>query len=189
METLTLSPETQTLQKLAEACARQDRASQKALYDQFKNQLFRVCLRYAANSQEAEDFLQEGFLKVFKSIHTWQPSGNLVAWMKTIMIHTALEHQRKLSAKVGRVDITQAENLQGTEEILSQISGEELMEIIQGLPDGFRTVFNLYAVEGYSHSEIASLLTISEGTSKSQYSRAKSILRDKCSQLLEGSRS
>ena len=90
METLTLSPETQTLQKLAEACARQDRASQKALYDQFKNQLFRVCLRYAANSQEAEDFLQEGFLKVIKSIHTWQPSGNLVAWMKTIMIHTAL---------------------------------------------------------------------------------------------------
>lgn len=151
--------------------------------------MFKVCLRYAASTPEAEDFLQEGFIKVFKSINSWQPTGSLDAWIKTIMIHTALEHQRKLSSKVIKSDLTQAESLHSSEEILSQISGDELMQIIQSLPDGFRTVFNLYAVEGYTHAEIGELLNISEGTSKSQYSRARVILREKCEQLLEGHKS
>ncbi len=189
METLTLSIETQALTNLVEACIRNERAAQKQLYDKFKSKMFKVCLRYAANTPEAEDFLQEGFIKVFKSIHTWQPTGNLDAWIKTIMIHTALAHQRKLSSKAIKSDLSQAEYLHSNEETLSNISGEELMTIIQSLPDGFRTVFNLYAVEGYSHAEIAELLHITEGTSKSQYSRAKAILREKCEQLLEGYKS
>lgn len=189
METITLTIETQAHTILVDACIRNERVAQKQLYDKFKSKMFKVCLRYASNIHEAEDFLQDGFIKVFKSIHTWQPTGNLESWIKTIMIHTALEHQRKLSNKAIKSDLSSAENLQSNEEIISMISGEELMRIIQSLPDGFRTVFNLYAVEGYSHAEIADLLNISEGTSKSQYSRAKAILREKCEQLLEGHKS
>jgi RNA polymerase sigma factor (sigma-70 family) len=188
MEILTMPAEQIHLHNLIEGCQRQDRDAQKKLYETYKSQMFKVCLRYASNTPEAEDLLQEGFIKVFRSLNTWQPSGSFVSWMKTIMIHTALEHKRKLSQKAIHQDVTTVYDLQNPEDVISKISGEELLELIQKLPDGFRTIFNLYAIEGYSHAEISSLLGISEGTSKSQYSRAKAILRSQCERLMQEGR-
>lgn len=186
METTTLPIETQTVLRLVEACMRNEREAQKELYQSYKSSLFRVCLRYASGVEEAEDFLQEGFIRIFRNLHNWQPTGSLGGWMKTIMVNTALEHNRKLSAKASKIPLTHAENLQQDESVISRISGNELMKLVQELPAGFRTVFNLYAIEGYSHAEIGEMLNISEGTSKSQYSRARAILRDKCEQLTGG---
>lgn len=188
MKIFALPSDNRDLLDLLERCQRQERAAQKQLYESYKSPMFKVCLRYTSNSHEAEDLLQEGFIKVFRSLHTWEPSGSFLAWMKTIMIHTALEQNRKLSQKAIHQEVDTAHDLKNEEDVISKISGEELLHLIQGLPDGFRTVFNLYAVEGYAHSEIGQMLGISEGTSKSQYSRAKAILRSQCEKLMKEAR-
>ncbi len=166
-------------QELIKGCVKGDRAAQKALYERYCRKMMVVCQRYAKSSQEAEDALQEGFLKVFASLKSFRGDARLDTWITRIMINTALNAQRQKLYLLPMVDITEM-NLSEDEEIsLAAFNLSELIAMIQSLPDGCRLVFNLFAIEGYNHKEIAGMLGISEGTSKSQYSRAKSLLKVK----------
>jgi RNA polymerase sigma factor (sigma-70 family) len=164
-------------QEFIKGCASGDRAVQKALYERYCRKMMAVCLRYAGSEEEAEDILQEGFVKVFKNIHTFRGESRLDTWIARIMINTSLNHQRHkmyLIPLIAEEDIAASE----TEEVsLAEFHLAELIAIVQSLPDGCRLVFNLFAIEGYSHKEIAKMAGISEGTSKSQYNRAKNLLR------------
>lgn len=135
-------------------------------------------MRYSSTLEDAEDILQDGFVKIFKNLENYRSEGALGGWMRRIMINTALQkfrEEKRLSFMVPMED--RDEMIEVEEEVLEKMSAMELMDKIRQLPDGFRLVFNLYAVEGFSHSEIASKLGISEGTSRSQYSRSRSLLR------------
>jgi len=165
--------------ELITGCAKGDRAAQKALYDRYCRKMMVFCQRYAKSTQEAEDILQEGFLKVFKSIGQFRAESRLDTWMTRIMINTALNHQRQKLYMLPMVDVTEVRLPESEEISLSGFHLTELIAMIQSLPDGCRVVFNLFAIEGYSHKEIAETLGVSEGTSKSQYNRAKMLLRAK----------
>ena len=143
-----------------------------------------VCMRYAKDKPEAEDFVQEGFIKVFKNIHNLRNPQQLVSWMEKIMVNTALEHIRKTKRNEHiETPLNDEVDVEEDEKVTNDISRQELLNLIQGLPSGFRAVFNMYAIEGYSHKEIAKELGITEGTSKSQYARAKTMLQQKVKSL------
>ncbi|GHM98952.1 DNA-directed RNA polymerase sigma-70 factor [Cytophagales bacterium WSM2-2] len=164
---------------LVSRCAKGERTAQQALYDRYCRKMMAVCLRYAKNVPEAEDILQEGFLKVFNSIKSFRSESSLSTWMTRIIINTALNHQRQKLYMMPMVDVADA-GLQEDEKIsLADFHLSELISLIQSLPDGCRVVFNLFAIEGYGHKEIGEMLGVSEGTSKSQYNRAKNLLRSK----------
>lgn len=164
---------------LIKGCAKGDRASQRALYERYCRKMMPVCQRYTRSSEEAEDILQEGFVKVFANISKFRGDAALSTWMTRIMINTALNKQRSRLNMVPMVDIADVQIPQEDELALANFHFEELLEIVMSLPDGCRVVFNLFAIEGYSHKEISELLSISVGTSKSQYNRARSLLREK----------
>jgi len=137
-----------------------------------------VCLRYCDNHEEAEDVVQNGFVNVFQNIETFRGSGSLEGWVRKIMVNTALTNIRKNKKLKQNVDLESVEfMLPAANYAGDSFAAKDLLKIIQTLPTGFRTVFNLYAIEGYSHKEIGDMLGISEGTSKSQYSRAKTHLQ------------
>lgn len=149
---------------------------QKALYEQYASQMFRVCLRYASDHEEAEDMLQDGFIKVFRDIAQFRSEGPLGAWIRKIMVNTALSHLRKKKDHILHVpDITTLATNYHVEgpSMESQMDAEKLLGYLQHLPQGYRTIFNLYALEGYTHEEIAEKLQISVGTSKSQLFKAR----------------
>lgn len=137
-----------------------------------------VCLRYTKGIDEAEDILQEGFIKVFNAIKSFRQEAKLETWITRIMVNTALNAQRKKMYLYPMVDVEDL-HLPEQEISLSEIHFKQLLELIQSLPQGCQIVFNMFAIEGYSHKEIAELLGISEGTSKSQFARAKSLLQQK----------
>jgi RNA polymerase sigma-70 factor (ECF subfamily) len=162
-------------QELIKGCANGNKVLQKALYDRYCRKMMATCLRYARSTQEAEDILQEGFIKIFSNIKSFRAEAKLETWITRIMINTALNSLRqKLYMDVNDLQIPEAEGMN-----LSDFNLAELIAIVQSLPDGCRVVFNLFAIEGYGHKEIAQMLGISEGTSKSQYNRAKVLLRAK----------
>lgn len=166
-------------QELIRGCVQENRASQEALYSRYCQKMMVICQRYAKSTLEAEDILQEGFIKVFAAIKSFRGDARLDTWITRIMINTALNNQRHKLYLLPMVDVTDA-RLHETEDVsLAAFNLSELIAMIQSLPDGARVVFNLFAIEGYNHKEIAAMLNISEGTSKSQYSRAKSLLRTK----------
>ncbi|MDP4290628.1 MAG: sigma-70 family RNA polymerase sigma factor [Bacteroidota bacterium] len=166
--------------KILEGCLKGNLKAQHKLYECFAGKMLGVCLRYSANREEARDMLHDGFIKVFTKLNTYTGSGPLEAWMRKVFVNTALEHLRKNDVLRDTIDYEGiAEDLDANVDIESDINCNELMQIITSMPPGYRTVFNLFAIEGYSHQEIASLLRISEGTSKSQYARAKSWLQTK----------
>ena len=156
-----------------------NRQAQHELYQRFAYMMNGVCLRYAANKEEAEDLLQESFVKAFQSLKTYKGEGALGGWLRRIAVNSALEQYRKNRALKNwgiKVEVNESQ-IQIGDEAIEQLALDDLLLKIQQLPKGFRTVFNLYAVEGYTHKEIGELLGISAGTSKSQYSRARIILR------------
>ena len=165
--------------ELVRYCLKNERAAQFALYKRFAYTMKGVCLRYSSNEFEAEDMLQESFIKVFNSLNNYNDFGPLGGWIRKITVNTALEHVRKQKAFLRQIEEIQVgQPILGftpdnANSVVDKLSADEFLGYIQELPTGFRTVFNLYAVEGYSHAEIGSLLNISEGTSKSQYSRAR----------------
>lgn len=165
--------------ELIDGCARGNRAMQKALYDTYSGKMKVICLRYAKSTQEAEDILQEGFIKVFAGIKSFRGDAKLSSWITRVMVNTALNAQRQKLYLFPMVDVTDTVLPEDENISLSSFHLSELLSMIQTLPDGCRIVFNLFAIEGYNHKEIGELLKISEGTSKSQYSRAKSLLRGK----------
>lgn len=162
---------------LVQACKRGERSAQNALFKKFGGIMLTVCKRYLGNASEAEDVLMEGFLKVFTSLSNFKEEGSLEGWIRRIIVNEALMQIRK--RKMLWVDLDNQPTLQEPPMALEALSGEEILQLIDALPVGFRTVFNLYAIEGYSHAEIANLLNISEGTSKSQLSRARTFLQEK----------
>jgi len=164
--------------QLIEGCKQHNPKAQKALYDTYARKMMSVCLRYGSNRETAEDLLQEGFIKVFSAIGSFEGSGSFEGWMRRIFVNTALEYLRKNDILKESVEIDNTEVLQEVDySAIERISADELMELIAELPPGFRTVFNMFAIEGYSHREIAETLNINESTSRSQYTRAKRLLQ------------
>jgi RNA polymerase sigma factor (sigma-70 family) len=172
---------------LIEGCIKGDRQSQSKLYAMLMQKMFVVCLRYSKNREEAEEILQEGFIKVFEFIHQYKFSGSFEGWVRKIMVNCALQKYRskKLHAVVD-IDPATIENI-GNENIISQIGTKELLKMVQLLPPSYRMVFNLYVFEGMKHREIASHLKISEGTSKSNLSDARAILQKAVHNSLQSS--
>ncbi len=151
---------------------------QKMLYDLYAKKMMAVCIRYARTSFEAEDIMQEAFIKVFEYIKNFKGDCPLEFWIRRIMINTALKHHRKMMHVSSVAESDKIETIPEEEFILSGYGYEELLSMIKSLAPRYQLIFNLYAIEGYSHKEIATMLEISEGTSKSQYSRARAILKN-----------
>ena len=166
--------------ELIEGCRKGNRASQKALYERYCRKMLVVCLRYSKTTAEAEDILQEGFVKVFNGIKEFRQESKLETWITRIMVNTALNAQRRKLYLYPMVDVEDV-NLPDVEISVSGINFRQLLEMIQTLPHGCQIVFNLFAIEGFSHKEIAEQLGISEGTSKSQFARARSLMQAKLS--------
>lgn len=165
--------------ELIKACKKGDAKAQEALYHRFKAKLFGVCLRYADSYQEAEDFLQDGFIQIYKDLYQYKPFGSLEGWLRRVVVNVALQHIRKKKKWQKTGDLNELEyKMESGQDIIADLSAKNLVKIIQSLPDGYRAVFNMYVIEGYSHQEIGEKLGISSGTSKSQLSRAKAFLRD-----------
>ena len=166
------------IKDLIQACIKGDKHSQSRLYEQFAPKMFAVCMRYCKSREEAEDILQDGFVQVFKSLHTFRFAGSFEGWIRKIMVYCAIQHYRAKSKMYLMVD---PEAIVGEhmckEEILARIQKKELLEMIQALSPAYRLVFNLYVFEGMKHREIARHLGISEGTSKSNLFEAKKILQ------------
>jgi RNA polymerase sigma factor (sigma-70 family) len=163
--------------KLIEECIAGKREMQRILYDLYSPKMMVVCLRYAPTTFEAEDIMQDGFVKVFRNLQNFKKDCPLEFWIRKIMVNTALKHLRSkqlLTVSHETEDIT---NIVSDSSSLSDYNLEELLAMIQTLAPRYRMVFNLYAIEGYNHKEIGEMLGISEGTSKSQYSRARAILQ------------
>lgn len=138
-----------------------------------------VCYRFAHNREDAEDMLQEGFIKVFSQLHTFQNKGAFEGWIRRIIVHTCINNLKKNKRFNESVDIMYASSIQTREEsVPSIVQAKQIVECIRMLPVGYRTVLNLYAIEGYSHKEISEVLDIEESTSRSQYTRAKQMLED-----------
>jgi RNA polymerase sigma factor (sigma-70 family) len=165
--------------KIIEACVNGDRLAQRNLYDIFSKRMYVVCLRYTKSQQEAEDVLQDSFIKVFKNLKGYRGDSRLDYWIKRIVVNTALNSQRKKLYMYPMVDIDEVKNDYDHSKILASFEMEELLNMIRELPTGCRTVFNMFAIEGYSHKEIAEMLEVSEGTSKSQFYRARKLLQEK----------
>lgn len=165
---------------LVDGCRNQDRAAQRLLYERFAGKLFAVCKRYVKDPDEAADVLQDSFVKVFRHMDQFRFECPLEAWLKRIAINTALKHLRKNKPFEHMTDVDEVANfLPQNADVLPTLNYQYLLQLVQQLPPGCRTVFNLYAIEGYTHPEIAALMGISEGTSKSQFFRARGLLQQK----------
>jgi RNA polymerase sigma factor (sigma-70 family) len=168
-----------TEEAILQGCLQNNAAAQKALYEKYSAKMLVVCYRYAHNREDAEDMLQEGLIKVFSQIHTFESRGALEGWIRRIIVHTCINVLKKNKRFNESVDLIHATSLQVREEnIPSIIQAKEVVECIRMLPIGYRTVLNLYAIEGFSHKEISTMLDIEESTSRSQYTRAKAMLED-----------
>ncbi len=162
-------------EKILQGCLKREVKSQKAFYDHFSSAMYAVCLRYSNTKEDARDILQDGFVKVFAKLEQFTGKGSLEGWMKRVFINTALEHYRVNKNHMYQSDVEEAYQLSYEADTLDKISQKEIFEAMQKMAPGYRSILNLYAIEGYSHAEIAEMLGISEGTSKSQLSRARVI--------------
>jgi RNA polymerase sigma factor (sigma-70 family) len=170
---------------LIKGCIAGDRRMQEELYRRFASKMYAVCLRYANNADDAQDLLQEGFIKVYRNLHRFRAEGSFEGWIRRVFVNTSIEHFRKKSTKMSMVTDKEESNIEDADiTALQRLAEKDIINIIQELSPGYRTVFNLYVVEGYSHKEIGDLLGISEGTSKSQLARAKGVLQKKIAQYL-----
>jgi RNA polymerase sigma factor (sigma-70 family) len=179
------SNQTITEPDLLEGCRRGDRKMQHELYNRFAPKMYGVCLRYASNAEEAEDILQEGFIKIFNKINSYRGEGSFEGWIRRIFVNTAIEHFRK-KIYLQPISETEENTVEGKYlSVLDSLAEKDIIQLVQQLSPGYRTVFNMYVVEGYTHKQIAEMLGISEGTSKSQLSRAKLILQDLVKTFIE----
>jgi len=175
-----------TEREMIEGCLRNDVKAQELFYHCYARKMFGVCLRFAGNPSEAEDILQDGFIRVYGNLHHFRFEGSLEGWIRRTMINTAINHYKKQLKFQQEVELNEATTLATIQEDgLSKISREELLHIIQGLPTGYRTVFNLFVIEGYTHKEIGIMLGISENTSKSQLSRARGVIQHRFKKIMK----
>jgi len=171
---------------ILKACLRGDRLAQKALYQRYKNKMFVMCLRYADSREDAEDILQEGFVKVFRDLHQYRGAGNFEGWVRKVILRVALQYIRKKKEgwKDSGLEPWESLSVETEEEPFDRELVKKVLHHMQKMPVGFRTVLNLYVMEGYSHQQIADELGISVGTSKSQLNRAKKHLRELVEEFL-----
>jgi RNA polymerase sigma-70 factor (ECF subfamily) len=168
-----------TEQTIIAGCLHKDAAAQRELYNRYSPKMLSVCYRFAHNREDAEDMLQEGFIKVFSQIHTFQNKGAFEGWVRRIIVHTCINFLKKHKKFSDCLDLAYATTISVKEESLPSImQAKQVVECIRLLPIGYRTVLNLYAIEGYSHREIGNMLDIEESTSRSQYTRAKAMLEN-----------
>lgn len=160
-------------------CIAGSRKAQAMLYHQFAPKMFGVCLRYAKDATEAEDNLQEGFIKVFTNLKNFRHDGSLEGWVRRIMINVSLEKIRKQHLLYPVEDVAVYDTVNFSDDVIAKMSADDLMKLIQQLPPRYRLVFNLYVLEGMSHQEIAKEMDITQGTSKSNLARAREILKKK----------
>lgn len=171
-----------TENEIIDGCLKNDRKMQKELYDRYASKLYALCLRYAHDRAEADDILQEGFVKIFFKINQFSRENSFEGWLKRVVINTAITHYHHNLKHYYQKDINeiQESELQGKHEVVEgEYSTEDLLNAVQSLSVGYRTIFNLFAVEGYKHKEIAEMLKIDESTSKSQFHRAKKLIRER----------
>ena len=173
-----IRPSEASEQQLIEGCLKEDRRFQKELYERYASSLYAVCFRYCKNREEAQDVLHEGFIKAIKNLHKFEGKGSFEGWLRKIMVNTSLELFRKNKHLSVVEDIENADEHSIESKALENMSANELLQLVNALPAGFKVVFNLYAIEGFSHKEIADQLGISVGTSKSQLSRARVSLQN-----------
>lgn len=168
-----------TEELMVQGCLDNLAAAQEALYNRFSPRMLGVCYRFARNREDAEDMMQEGFIKIFTQIHQFRGQGALEGWIRRIIVHTCINVLKKNKKFTDSVDLFHAGSMYLNENnIPSILQAKQVVECIRLLPVGYKTVLNLYAIEGYSHKEIAAILDIEESTSRSQYTRAKSMLED-----------
>jgi RNA polymerase sigma-70 factor (ECF subfamily) len=168
-----------TEELMIQGCLDNMATAQEALYNRFSPRMLGVCYRFARNREDAEDMMQEGFIKVFSQIHQFRNQGALEGWIRRIIVHTCINVLKKNKKFTDSVDLFHANSIYLNENnIPSILMAKQVVECIRLLPVGYKTVLNLYAIEGYSHKEIASILDIEESTSRSQYTRAKAMLED-----------
>ncbi|MCE2495146.1 MAG: RNA polymerase sigma factor [Flavobacteriales bacterium] len=169
-------------QQLIKKCLKGERKAQKALYDRYSGKMLGVCRRYVRSTYDAEEVLSNGFIKVFNKLEYYQDEGSFEGWIRKIMVREALNFLR---SQKDFFDETEDATLERLEPVAEQheLEAQDLMKLIDELPTGYRTVFNLFAIEGYSHQEIAYELSISEGTSKSQLSKARKMLQSRMTEL------
>jgi len=171
--------------ELIDGCIKNDRSKQKVLYEQYAPKLYVICLRYAKDRAEADDILQDGFLKIYTKMHQFSREHSFEGWMKRIMVNTAITHYNQnlkhyYQKEIEEINETEIDSFDAGD---SEFTKEELLNVIQTLAEGYRVVFNLYAIEGYKHKEIAEMLGIDVATSKSQFHRARKIIQDKLFKL------
>ncbi|MBS1732635.1 MAG: RNA polymerase sigma factor [Bacteroidetes bacterium] len=168
-----------TEEQMLSGSIRNNASAQEAFYNKFSPKMLGVCYRFAKNREDAEDMLQEGFIKIFTQLHQYRNEGALEGWIRRIIVHTCINIIKKNKKFNESVDIIHAHSIHIKEDMIPSImQAKQVVECIRMLPIGYRTVLNLYAIEGYSHKEIAEMLDIEESTSRSQYTRAKAMLED-----------
>ena len=167
------------LKNIIKGCLAGDRRDQELLYRRHASKLYAVCLQYSGNEEEARDILQEGFIKIFENLENYKHEGSFEGWMRRITVNTALEKYRSRHNlyRVDDIDNIPEPEAEPENQDYAGLDANDLLEIIRELPPKYRIVFNLYAIEGYSHKEIGKMINISEGTSKSNLSRARTILQ------------
>ncbi len=160
--------------EIVEGCILGNAKAQKLLYDKYSSKLFGICMRYASSEAEAYDMLQDGCIKIYGSFKSFNASGSLGGWICRIMVNTCLDTLRRNKKLRNQVQVEEVRNMEHYDaSVLSQIRTDDILMHVQRLPDGYRTVFNMFAIEGYSHKEIATHLGVTENTSKSQYRKAR----------------
>jgi RNA polymerase sigma factor (sigma-70 family) len=171
--------------EIIEGCIRHDRKAQQMLYDKYSRFLLGVCMRYSTDKAEAEDILQDSFVKIYFSIREYSGTGSFAGWLRKVAVNTAITHYHKHLKHKYHIEIEQYVSVEtGISSFEDDLfTSDELYKVLNELPAGYRIIFNLYAVEGYKHKEIAEMLGIDTNTSKSQYSRAKASLRGKLEKL------
>lgn len=171
--------------ELIRECAEGNRAAQKKLYERYAKMMFGVCLRYCSNNEEAKDILQDGFMKVFSKIGQFAHAGSFEGWMKRIFVNTALEYYRINKVHMYHSDVDTAADNHYHDYTVERIGQKEILGVMNKLAPGYRMVLNLFIVEGYGHAEIAQMLGITEGTSKSQLSRARVLLQEELTKVMK----
>ncbi|MBN2745751.1 MAG: sigma-70 family RNA polymerase sigma factor [Bacteroidales bacterium] len=165
-------------------CRAGDALAQKELYDKYSPKLWPICLRYAKNVMSAEDIMQEGFIRIFRYINDYKGEGSFEGWLRRVMVNTAINYYKKNLQQKMEKDIDEVYDISIREaDAISQMTTEEILSVVQTLPDGYRTIFNLFVIEGFSHKVIAETLGITENTSKSQLSRARVLLQHKINKI------
>lgn len=165
------------IQDLIAGCKKKDRKCQKGLYQAFYSYAMRMCIRYAKDKEEALELVNDGFMRVFTHIHRYEDTRPFKAWLSTIMINTSIDHYRKQIKRIEMEELNARSEMEDKESILSHIEYEDLIKLVQRLSVAYRTVFNLFAIDGYSHEEISTMLSISVGTSKSNLFKAREQLK------------